>query len=93
MEDKALAVAKRCQNGLMPGYRVGKIQTIRETRNPKADKQRAKGKETAEKLGMSYTDFVEMRNQRAIKAMRGEISVDELERLNRNEEFGIGQQK
>lgn len=77
----------------MPGYRVGKIQTIRETRNPKADKQRAKGKETAEKLGMSHKDFVEMRNQRAIRAMRGEISVEELERLNRNEEFGIGQQK
>ena len=93
MEDKALAVAKRCQNGLMPGYRVGKIQTIRETRNPKADKQRALAKATAEKLGMSHKDFVEMRNQRAIRAMRGEISVDELNRLNRNEEFGIGQQK
>ena len=77
----------------MPGYRVGKVQTIRETRNPKADRQRAKEKATAEKLGMSHTDFVEMRNQRAIRAMRGEISVDELNRLNRNEEFSIGQQK
>ena len=77
----------------MPGYRVGKIQTIRETRNPKADRERAKNVETAKKLGMTHEAYAEMRNQRVIRAMRGEITLDELQRLNRNDEFGIGQQK
>lgn len=77
----------------MPGYRSGKVQTVYQTRNPKAEKLREKHKATAESLGMSFDEFTKMRAERGMKALRGEISIEEHDRLNRNEEFGIGSQK
>jgi hypothetical protein len=77
----------------MPGYRRGKIQTVSQTRNPKAEKKREKNMATAERLGMSYKEFSAMRSERIMKVLRGEMPMEEHERLSRNEEFGIGGQK
>jgi hypothetical protein len=77
----------------MPGYRRSKIQTVYQTRNPKAEKKREKDKATAEKLGMTYEDFSKMRAERGMKVLRGEMTMEEHERLSRNEEFGLGSQK